>query len=357
MIAVTLVLLCPLVSLISEVNGCIIGDIFLKMIPFRRMSFHNRSEHKRFFLNLFFGENTVKKKRKNELGIVNPDAAGIDVGSEVHYVCVPEGRAEPRIQKFACFTEDLHNLAKWLKDCGIKTVAMESTGVYWIPLFQVLETQGFDVKLVNAKHVKNVPGRKTDVQDCQWLQQLHSYGLLQGSFRPEDIICVLRSYIRQRDNLIKSAAMHIQRMQKALIQMNMQLHKVLSDITTATGLRIIKAILAGERNAEKLGSLRDHRTKNDLLTIAKALKGDWREEHLFSLKQEFELYEIYQTKIAECDKQIAAYYQQFETKSDNTKDVTIIKKNSRRIIRSFIYVRNYIGYAEWILRKSQALMC
>ncbi|WP_341812900.1 IS110 family transposase [Wolbachia endosymbiont (group A) of Cephus spinipes] len=269
-------------------------------------------------------------KTKSKLEVMNPDAAGIDIGSSVHYVCVPEGRDKQNIQKFCCFTEDLYNLAKWLKRCKVTTIAMESTGVYWIPLFQVLESYGFEVKLVNAKYVKNVPGRKSDVQDCQWLQQLHSYGLLQGSFRPDNQICVLRSYTRQRDNLIKSAAAHIQRMQKALIQMNIQLHKVISDITGVTGIQIIKAILEGERNPEKLAELRDGRIKNDKSTIAKALAGDYREEHLFTLKQEFELYNIYQEKIAECDRSIEGYYKTFETKSGGNKLCNKIKRKSTK---------------------------
>jgi transposase len=269
-------------------------------------------------------------KKNDELSFINPDAAGIDVGSEEHYVCVPEGRSTPRIQTFKCFTEDLHRLANWLKSCGIKTVAMESTGVYWIPLFQILETRGFEVKLVNAKHVKNVPGRKSDVKDCQWLQQLHSYGLLQGSFRPDDPTCMLRSYIRQRETLIQCASTHVNRMQKALTQMNIQLHKVIADITGLTGLNIIKSILAGERDPEKLAALRNHRVKNDSETIAKALVGDWREEHLFTLKQEFELYEIYRKKIDECDQKIENHYQQLDTKAEENKPVHIIEKKHQK---------------------------
>ena len=179
------------------------------------------------------------------LNITNPDAAGIDIGSEFHYVCVPDGRDEQKIKRFACFTGELYKLAEWLTKCKVKTVAMESTGVYWVPLFEILDSKGFDVVLVNARHVKNVPGRKTDVKDCQWLQQLHSYGLLHGSFRPDDQICILRGYMRQRDNLVKTATIHVQRMQKALSQMNLQLHKVISDITGETGIRIIEAILNG----------------------------------------------------------------------------------------------------------------
>ncbi len=270
------------------------------------------------------------KKVKSKLEIVNPNAAGIDIGSAVHYVCVPEGRDEQRVQKFGCFTEDLHNLAQWLKKCKVTTVAMESTGVYWIPLFQILESYKFEVRLVNARHVKNVPGRKSDVQDCQWLQQLHSYGLLHGSFRPDNQMCVLRSYVRQRKNLTESASTHILRMQKALIQMNIQLHKVISHITGITGMKIIEAIIEGERDPEKLAKFRDARIKNDQSTIAKALAGDYREEHLFTLKQEFELYNIYQEKIAECDRNIEAYYKTFETKSCESKQLSKQKnKNSK----------------------------
>jgi transposase len=254
------------------------------------------------------------KRKRVQVEVVNPNAAGIDVGSEVHYVAVPPDRDPEPVRSFKCFTVDLNELADWLEQCGIETVAMESTGVYWIPLYQILEARGFEVILVNARHVKNVPGRKTDVLDCQWLQQLHSYGLLRGSFRPEDRICVLRSYIRQRDNLVKSAGAHIQRMQKALEQMNIQLHKAITDIIGVTGIRIIEAILNGERDPTKLAQLRDHRIRNSEETIAKSLEGDWREEHLFTLRQEFELYQIYREKITECDRKIEAYLGTFESK-------------------------------------------
>jgi len=256
------------------------------------------------------------KGKRVQVEVVNPNAAGIDVGSEVHYVAVPPDRDPEPVRSFKCFTADLNVLADWLDECGIETVAMESTSVYWIPVYQILESRGFEVILVNARHVKNVPGRKTDVLDCQWLQQLHSYGLLRGSFRPEDRICVLRSYIRQRDNLVKSAGAHIQRMQKALEQMNIQLHKVITDIIGVTGIRIIEAILNGERDPTKLAQLRDHRTRSTEETIAKSLEGDWREEHLFSLRQEFELYQIYREKITECDRKIEAYLGTFESKVD-----------------------------------------
>jgi transposase len=193
---------------------------------------------------------------------------------------------------------------------------MESTGVYWIPLYQILETRGFQVALVNARHVKNVPGRKSDVQDCQWLQQLHSYGLLRGSFRPEDRICVLRSYMRHRDTLVTSAGSHINRIQKTLTQMNVQIHKVISDMTGKTGMRILRAILDGERDPIKLAQLKDYRIKSSCETIAKSLEGDWREEHLFALRQDFELYEIYREKMKLCDEQILAYLETFESKVD-----------------------------------------
>lgn len=198
-------------------------------------------------------------------------------------------------------------MAHWLQACGIDTVAMESTGVSWVPLFQIMEGYGFKVYLVNARHVKNVPGRKTDVLDCQWLQQFHSFGLLSASFRPENDICVLRSYWRHRGNLVRYAAAHVQQMQKALEQMNVHLHKVISDITGVTGMRIIEAILAGERDRQKLAALKDHRIRSSADRIAKALEGDYRQEHLFALRQALETYRFYQQQIAACDQQIETW--------------------------------------------------
>lgn len=232
---------------------------------------------------------------------INLHAAGIDIGSKEHYVAVSPEACEKPVRQFKTFTKDLYELADWLRECGIKTVAMESTGVYWIPVFQILEKKGFEVLLVNAHHIKNVRGRKTDVLDCQWIQKLHSYGLLQGSFRPQDRICVLRSYQRQRESLVRTASQHILRMQKALTQMNVQLHHVLSDITGTTGMQIIQAIISGQRDPYQLAALKNYRVKNSLDTIAHALQGDWREEHLFSLKQEHELYLVYQEKITQCE--------------------------------------------------------
>lgn len=257
-----------------------------------------------------------QKKQPKSFSIINPDAAGIDIGSAEHWVAVPADRDQHRVRKFKCFTADLHNMADWLNKCGIKTIAMESTGVYWIPAFQILESRGFEVKLVNAKHVKNVPGRKTDVLDCQWLQRLHCFGLLSGSFRPENSICVLRSYWRHRDNLIRYAGSHVQHMQKALTEMNIQLHKVISDIAGLTGMRIIRAILEGERDTVKLANLKHGRIRSSTNEIAKSLEGDYRSEHLFALKQAVELYDFYQKQISACDQQIEDYLIQFDSKLD-----------------------------------------
>ena len=188
------------------------------------------------------------KKRSQEIPVVNPNAAGIDIGATHQWVAVPKDWAEVPLRRFESFTSDLHSLADWLDECGVETVAMESTGVYWIPVFQILESRGFEVKLVNAQHVKTVPGRKSDVLDCQWLQELHTFGLLSGSFRPEDEICVLRSYLRHRDSLVRMASTQVQLMQKALTQMNLQIQNVISDFTGKTGRAILDAILKGERS-------------------------------------------------------------------------------------------------------------
>jgi transposase len=238
------------------------------------------------------------------LAHINCKAAGIDVGSTSHFVAVPEGLDAESVREFKSFTSDLYELAAWLERCGVNTVAMESTGVYWIPLFELLESKGFEVKLVDARHVKNVSGRKTDVLDCQWLQQLHTYGLLSAAFRPSEDICTLRAYLRQRNMLIKHGASHIQHMQKALSQMNVQLHNVLSDITGETGMKIIRAIVAGERDPSVLAGCRSPKCKNSLEVIQKSLVGHYRSEHIFSLKQALELYDTYKDKVAACDAEI-----------------------------------------------------
>ena len=250
------------------------------------------------------------------LSQLNLNAAGIDVGATSHFVAVPADRAEQPVQEFAAFTADLYRLAEWLSECGVETVVMESTGVYWIPLFGVLEERGFAVMLVDPRRIKNVPGRKTDVLDCQWLQQLHTYGLLSGAFRPDGEIRRLRSYLRQRTMLVEYASHHIQHMQKALTQMNVKLQHVISNITGQTGMDIIEAIVGGERDLRQLAQLRNYRIKADEATIAKSLQGHWREEHIFELTQALELYRVYQAKIAECDREIEAQLERFEDRSD-----------------------------------------
>jgi transposase len=220
---------------------------------------------------------------------LNACAAGIDVGSKSHFVAVPEGVDPEPVREFSTFTDDLEHLADWLISCGVTTVAMESTGIYWIPVFEILESRGIEVKLVNARHVKNVPGRKSDVLDCQWLQQLHTYGLLRGAFRPADQVVALRAYVRQRATLVKISGSHIQHMQKAMSQMNLQLHNVVTDITGVTGMHIIKAIVAGERDAHKLAAFRDKRCKNDVETIARSLRGNYRPER--QILQQLQLFD------------------------------------------------------------------
>jgi transposase len=219
---------------------------------------------------------------------------------------VARDRDEEPVRTFRTFSNDLHRLADWLQGLGIATVAMESTGVYWIPVFEILEARGFDVLLVNARDVKTVPGRKTDVNDAQWLQQLHQHGLLRGSFRPRDHVVQLRAYVRHRERLVAAAASHIQHMQKALMQMNVQLQHVVTDITGVTGMRILRAIVAGHHAPEELAAFRDVRCHASAATIREALTGNYRPEHVFALRHALELYDVYQAKMAECDAAIAA---------------------------------------------------
>jgi transposase len=235
---------------------------------------------------------------------IQPDAAGIDCGAEHHYVAVPPDRDPQPVRAFRTFTTDLNQLADWLIKCRIKTVAMESTGVYWIPVFEILEARGIEVVLVNARHLRNVRGRKSDVTDCEWLRELHSVGLLSASFRPAAEIVVLRTYLRQRSSLVEEASSHIQCMQKSLTQMNLMLHLVLSDITGVTGLKMVRSILDGERDPAVLARHRDHRCKASIQEIITALTGNYRVEHLFTLKQNFDAYEFDRQQIAECDSAI-----------------------------------------------------
>lgn len=257
-----------------------------------------------------------KRTRVAQLPVIEPNAAGIDIGATQMFVAVPADRDPEPIRSFETFTVDLERLVDWLQECGIKTVAMESTGVYWIPLFQILEKRSIEVRLVNAHHLKNVPGRKTDVEDCQWIQHLHSVGLLRGSFRPDDEICAIRSLWRHRDNLIQLATVHLQHMQKALDQMNLQIHHVISDLSGTTGLAILDAILAGERDPHKLAELRDCRIKASEETIVKSLVGDYREEHLYVLRQSLECYRKYQKMIGELDVEVKRRMGQLPSKVD-----------------------------------------
>ena len=246
------------------------------------------------------------KRSRMAMSPVHANAAAIDIGATLHVAAVGPDRDPEPVRSFGTFTGDLHRLADWFEQCGVTTVAMESTGVYWIPVFEILEQRGFTVVLVNARDAKHVPGRKSDVSDAQWLQRLHEYGLLRASFRPERRIAALRDYLRQRERLLDYAASHIQHMQKALMQMNLQLHHVVSDITGATGMRIIRAFVAGERNPVTLAALRDQRCKESAETIRQALVGNEREEHIFALAQAVELYDAYVAKVDACDKRIEA---------------------------------------------------
>jgi transposase len=277
---------------------------------------------------------------------INLNAAGIDIGAERHMVAVPESRDKVSVREFGSFTADLQALADWLQQCGVTTVAMESTGVYWIPLFELLDRRGFEVKLVDARHVKNVSGRKSDVLDCQWIQRLHTYGLLAGALRPTDELCVLRSYLRQREMLTQSASRHIQHMQKALQQMNLLLHNVVSDITGITGMKIIKAILAGERDPQILALNRDKRCQNSSRTIAKSLVGNYRAEHLFSLQQAVALYETYQAKIADCDE---AIIKQVASQPDITADPL---PPGEKPVQARERIRNGVDVRDLLFKKS-----
>ena len=238
----------------------------------------------------------------------------------MHVAAVGPDRDTEPVRTFQTFTDDLHRLADWFARCGVKTVAMESTGVYWIPVFEILEQRGFEVMVVNARDAKHVPGRKTDVSDAEWLQRLHEYGLLRPSFRPQAEIAGLRAYLRQRERLLDYAAAHIQHMQKALMQMNLQLHHVVSDITGVTGMNIIRAIVAGERDPNVLASHRERGCHASVETICQALVGNYREEHVFALSQAIELYDVYQTKVAACDKQIEVNPEAAEEERDTTRE-------------------------------------
>lgn len=268
---------------------------------------------KRLWQNQKERKEWTRRLRSDDPGleVVHPHAAGIDVGNSAHYVAVRPDRDPEPVRRFECFTADLHRLAAWLESCGVKTVALQSTGVYWIPLYEILEEHGFEVYLVNARHTKNLPGRKSDVQESQWLLKLHTYGLLNNSFQPPAEIRVLRTYWRQRAEHVSGAATCIQRMQKALTQMNLQLANVISDLSGTTGQAIVRAIVAGERNPRKLAELSHPRIEASREEIAKSLEGNWRPELVFVLRQEVEMYDTYQRRIAECDQQLQKHLATF----------------------------------------------
>jgi transposase len=261
-----------------------------------------------------------RRKTQEQLALVHPNAAGLDIGVAEIWACVPPDRDAEPVKVFDTFTPDLHRLAAWLIACGVDTVALESTGIYWLPIFEILEARGLQVQLVNARHIKHVPGRKSDYLDCQWIQKLHALGLLNGSFRPDAEICALRAYLRQRALLIEHRAAHILHMQKALHQMNLQLPQVLNDITGETGLAILRAIVAGERDSLRLAQLRNPGCKSSEEMIAKALTGDWKPEHVFALKQALELYDFYTQQVLACDAQLQRQFSLMKPRWTTTPD-------------------------------------
>jgi len=261
---------------------------------------------------------------------INLNAAGIDIGDTEIWVCVPEDRDETPVQCFGTFTCDLHAIAAWLKACGVDTVAMESTSIYWVPLYELLEAQGFEVYLVNARDVKNVSGRKSDIWDSQWLQQLHTYGLLRRSFRPSGEIVELRDLVRHKDDLVRHRADHIQQMQKALHLMNLQLDNVITDITGTTGMQIIRAIVAGERNPEVLAQYRDCRCKNSAAVIAKSLEGNYKWTLVLVLKQNLEVYDFYTQQIKACEQELESFYKKWACQLDAERLPAFTSQQRRR---------------------------
>ena len=270
-----------------------------------------------------------KEKGKGILDKLNLNAGGIDIGSEEIFVCVPEDREENNVRGFGTFTEDLRKIGEWLLKCKVDTVAMESTGVYWIPLYDILERNGIEVYLVEARKIKNVPGRKSDVSDCQWIQQLHSYGLLSSSYIPDEGIKKLRDLVRHREKLIESRSRHTLRMQKQMELMNIKLTNVISDITGQTGMMIIRSITEGKTDTEYLSQFRDKRCKASEETIKKSLEGNYREENIFVLKQELEIYDFYTKQIIECDKQIEKITKEFPDKIEEDKPKEIVGKKKK----------------------------
>ena len=291
---------------------------------------------------------TKRKTGKGlRLEVVNSNAAGIDISPKEMQVCVPVDRDENSNRKFGVYTEDLNNIVEWLKSCHIDTVAMESTGVYWLPIFRVLKDSGFDVILVNASDVKNYSGRKTDASDAEWLMMLHSYGLLKPCFQPENIARTMRSLIRHRDNLIHSATREVLHLQKAMEQMNLKLDNVFSDILGKSGQAIIKAILDGERDPKKLSALADSRCKTSKEEIEKSLQATWDEEHLFEMKQSDSLYQTYQQLIMECDSKINEIATRYAAMVDAPK-VQLLRSEKRNAKKNLIgFDVEKVAYELW----------
>ena len=273
-------------------------------------------------------------KTPPQLNLLNPECAGIDIGASEIFVCIANSSSEQEVRSFSTFTTDLRCMIHWLQENHVKSVAMESTGVYWIVPYEMLEEAGFEVLLVNARFFKSVPGRKTDVQDCQWIQQLHSYGLLRGSFRPSNDTVELRSYVRQRSRVFESAGTQVLLMHKALIQMNIQLNHVISDITGVTGLNIIRAILQGERDPNRLAALSVGQCRKNTGLITKALEGNFRKEHLFALEQAYAAYEFFHTHIQRCEEAIEKILSSIHANSwipeQNTVETSSNKKCARK---------------------------
>jgi transposase len=268
-------------------------------------------------LSILGGKGVAGKKRKRPLAVVHPNCAGIDIGSREHWVAVEPGHEDP-VRRFTSFQDDLEALAEWLRSLEVSVVAMEATGVYWIPLYEVLGSKGFEVHLVNSRATRQVSGRKSDVLDCQWIQQLMSYGLLRGAYRPGQEVCALRAVVRQRQSKVQEQSRCVAHMQKALTQMNVQLDNVVSDLMGKTGLGIVRAIVAGERDPHKLAKLRDRRLRADEATVARSLYGHWREEHLFALSQALAHYDFLSGQIGECDEQIGHALSALPTVSEPT---------------------------------------
>lgn len=263
-----------------------------------------------------------KRKRKGmcleDRPVLVANAGGIDIGAREIFVAVPPDRDQDPVRIFETFTEDLERMADWLLRCGVTTVALESTGVYRIPLYEVLEAKGVTPCLVDASHMKNVPGRRTDWHECQWLQYLHSVGLLRAAFRPDEEVCAVRALVRHRGELVAMASQHVQHMQKALTQMNFQIQPVISDITGVTGMAILDAILAGQRDPVELAKLRDSRIKASEEVVRKSLVGNCRAAYLFPLRQSRDLYRTYQHQILDCDQEVEKLLSGFESRVDPT---------------------------------------